>query len=161
MIGAVNMTDAEAKNDEFYEQRNAAFAETSRMYKQYKLNNGSAAIDMLSGIDDKYRYAFEAVMDNGGSLSQVREAMKSPIAMNDKFKYYDTALSSVTKDMLGLRSGTLGGHGGQFNRNMADAIEDDYKSFFTTAGKVSKSQLVTKVDGESPTGFMAVAKNVL
>lgn len=164
LIGSVSMTDAEAKSDEYYKYRQESFAKASALYKQYKQGNGSKAIDMLSGIDDKYRYAFEAVLDNGGTLAQVREAMKSPVAVSEKFKYYDTALDSVAtsgEDLLNLRSGTLGGDGGRFGRNMADAIEDDYKTFFHTAGKVSKSHLVTKVDGVSPHGFLAASRSSL
>ena len=161
MIGAVNMTDAEAKDDTFYEQRNAAFAETARMYKQYKLNNGSAAIDMLSGIDDKYRSAFETVMENGGTLAQVREAFKAPVQMNDAYKYFDTARDGVTAELLGLRKEVLGGAGGTRFKNMADNLEPAYVDMYKEVLNTSKHSFVSNVRGTSAYSLLGASKGTL
>lgn len=161
MIGAVNMSDAEAKDDAFYKHRNDAFMEASKVYKQLKHSNGSAAIDMLSGIDDKYRAAFETVMENGGSLAQVREAVKNPLQMGDKYKYYDTARDAITADMLNLRSGTLGGAGGRFARNMADDLESNYVAQVKGVLKESKHSFVSRIGGDSPNDLLAAAKDTI
>lgn len=161
MTGAVNMTDAEAKGDEFYKYRNDAFAEASKVYKQLKQTNGSAAIDMLSGIDDKHRAAFETVMENGGTLAQVREALKNPIQMGDKFKYYESAKSSITPEMLNLRSGTLGGAGGRFSRNIADELEDNFVAHVKGVLTDSKHSFVSRIGGESPNDLLSAAKGTI
>lgn len=161
LLGSVSMTDAEAKNDEFYKYRQESFAQASALYRQYKQQNGSKAIDMLSGIDDKYRAAFETVMENGGTLAQVREAFKAPVQMTDSYKYYDTAREGITADMLNLRSGTLGGAGGRFNRNMADTIEQPYVDMVKEVLGTSKHSFVANTKGTSPYSLLSAAKGTI
>lgn len=161
LLGSVNMTDAEAKNDEFYKYRQESFAQASALYKMYKQQNGSKAIDMLSGIDEKYRSAFETVMENGGSLAQVREAFKAPVQMTDSYKYYDAAKEAVTADMLNLRSGTLGGAGGRFSKNMADEIEQPYVDMVKEVLGSSKHSFVSNTKGSSPYSLLSAAKGTI
>ncbi len=161
LLGSVSMTDAEAKNDEFYKYRQESFAQASALYRQYKQQNGSKAIDMLSGIDDKYRAAFETVMENGGTLAQVREAFKAPVQMTDSYKYYDTAREGITADMLNLRSGTLGGAGGRFSRNMADTIEQPYVDMVKEVLGTSKHSFVANTKGTSPYSLLSAAKGTI
>ena len=161
LLGSVSMTDAEAKNDEFYKYRQDSFAQASALYRQYKQQNGSKAIDMLSGIDDKYRAAFETVMENGGTLAQVREAFKAPVQMTDSYKYYDTAREGITADMLNLRSGTLGGAGGRFHRNMADTIEQPYVDMVKEVLGTSKHSFVANTKGTSPYSLLSAAKGTI
>ena len=161
LLGSVSMTDAEAKNDEFYKYRQDSFAQASSLYRQYKQQNGSKAIDMLSGIDDKYRAAFETVMENGGTLAQVREAFKAPVQMTDSYKYYDTAREGITADMLNLRSGTLGGVGGRFHRNMADTIEQPYVDMVKEVLGTSKHSFVANTKGTSPYSLLSAAKGTI
>ena len=161
LLGSVSMTDAEAKNDEFYKYRQESFAQASALYRQYKQQNGSKAIDMLSGIDDKYRAAFETVMENGGTLAQVREAFKAPVQMTESYKYYDTAREGITADMLNLRSGTLGGAGGRFNRNMADTIEQPYVDMVKEVLGTSKHSFVANTKGTSPYSLLSAAKGTI
>lgn len=159
LLGSVNMTDAEAKNDEYYKYRQESFAQASALYRQYKQQNGSKAIDMLSGIDEKYRAAFETVMENGGTLSQVREAFKAPVQMTDSYKYYDTAKEGITAEMLNLRSGTLGGTGGRFNKNMADNLEQPYVDMVKEVLGTSKHSFVAGTKGSSPYALLSAAKS--
>lgn len=161
LLGSVNMTDAEAKSDEFYKYRQESFAKASELYRMYKQQNGSKAVDMLSGIDEKYRAAFETVMENGGTLAQVREAFKAPVQMTDSYKYYDAAKDAVTADMLNLRSGTLGGTGGRFSKNMADEIEQPYVDMVKEVLGTSKHSFVSQTRGSSPYSLLGAAKGTI
>lgn len=158
MLGSVSMTDAEAANDKFYQARQDNFARASALYSMYKQQNGTKAVDMLSGIDEKYRSSFETVMENGGTLADVRAAFKSPVQMTDSYKYYDTAKDGVTADMLGLRKEVIGGTGGTRFKNMADTLEQPYVDMVKEVLGTSKHAYVSNIRGTSPYSLLSAAK---
>lgn len=158
LLGSVNMTDAEASKDEFHKYREESFSKAGALYRMYKQQNGSKAVDMLSGIDDKYRSAFETVMENGGTLAQVRETFKAPVQMTDSYKYYDAAKDAITPEMLGLRKEVLGGAGGTRFKNMADNLEQPYVDMVKEVLGTSKHSFVSNVRGSSPYSLLSAAK---
>lgn len=161
LVGYVSMTDSDAKADEFYGTRQENFSRAGQLYRAYKAQNGSKAVDMLSGIDPKYQDAFATVLENDGSLADVRAAFKDPIQMSTRSKNYDTAVGDRTniKEALGLRKEILGGHGGTRFSNIADAIEDSYVGFVQEALLKSKSQLVPNVANADGISLMGKASD--
>lgn len=158
LLGSVSMTDAEAAKDPYYKTREENFNRAAALYNTYKQQNGTKAIDMLSGIDEKYRAAFETVMENGGTLADVRAAFKAPVQMTDSYKYYDTARDGVTADMLGLRKEVLGGTGGTRFKNMADTLEQPYVDMVKEVLGTSKHAYVSNIRGTSPYALLSAAK---
>lgn len=158
LSGTLTMTDEELKNDPYYQQRKENFEKAAALYRNLKVNNGSRAIDMLSGVDQRHVAAFEVALENGGKLESLREAFKNPTAVTAKFTSYDKAMNSITADHLGLRDALLGGDGGTRTRNMADALEDTYVGMVKNVLDDSKSSFVSMVQGDSPNELLGIAK---
>lgn len=143
--GYVTMGDAEVKNDPYGAKRQQDFARVQALYQQYKKDNNSKALDLLSGVDERYRSAFATVLENGGSLESVREALKSPIATTEKYKFVDQGINGVTADTLGLKDEVFGGTGGTRFNNISDALNDTYVSYVKAAMTASRSHIVMGV----------------
>lgn len=158
LSGTLTMTDEELKNDPYYQQRKENFEKAAALYRNLKLNNGSRALDMLSGVDQRHVAAFETALENGGKLESLREAMKNPATVSAQYSGYDKAMEGITSSHLGLNDELLGGHGGTRTRNMADALEDTYVDMVKGVLTSSKSSYVSMIQGSSPNGLLGVAK---
>lgn len=158
ILGAAQQTDAEAAKDPYFKYRKEAFNQAGQMYREAKRGNGTKAIDMLSGIDPKYVDVFEVVMENGGSINELREAFKSPVQMTESLKYTNEAISKITPEHLGLGKSILGGDGGQFFNNMSNSLEGNYTAMVQEAITTSKHKYVPNTQGSSPEALLSKVK---